>query len=231
MRLLLFLACVGWPVSLVAQTAASMRPAQTVRIRLEGRVPAAAIPTIDSLVQAAEVESLPAELLVQKAIEGGAKHVQPKYIVGAVRVNLDQLRRARNTLVEAGDHAPTTPEEVAALNAALKRGLSPSVVSQIVAALPAEPRGSAFHAVADLVAHGFDQDSAAGLILAAVEDGLRGERLLDVSGKAVLELQSGMTYTEALDAVRNALPDIPRPPDHSGHTGRPPQRATASPKP
>src|SRR5262245_2857864 len=117
MRLLLSLIGVVWSASLAAQTASSMRPAQSVRIRLEGRVPAAAIPAIDSLVQAADVESLPAELLIQKAIEGGAKHVDAKYIIGAVRVNLDQLRRARNTLVEAGDHAPTTPEEVAVLNA------------------------------------------------------------------------------------------------------------------
>src|SRR5262245_16326927 len=175
MRLVLLLLCVSWP--LTAQTAQALRPAESVRIRLEGRVPAAAIPAIDSLVQAAEIESLPADLLVQKAIEGGAKHVAPKTIVGAVRVNLDQLRRARNPLVEAGDHAPTTPEEVAVLNAALKRGLTPAVVSRIVAALPAEPRGSAFHAVADLVAHGFDQDSATNLILAASENGLRGERL------------------------------------------------------
>jgi len=226
MRLPLLLLCVGGP--LMAQTAQSIRPGESLRIRLEGRVPSAAIPAIDSLVEAAVAESLPAELLVQKAIEGGAKHVAPKYIVGAVRINLDQLRRARNTLVEAGDDPPTTPEEVAALNAALKRGLTPSTVSRIVAALPNEPRGPAFHAVADMVARGFDQDSATNLILAAADLGLRNERLLDVSGRAVLELQSGKTYNEALNSVEAELPDVPAPPERAYHAAPPVQRAPAA---
>ncbi|HUL02297.1 MAG TPA: hypothetical protein VLV16_03575 [Gemmatimonadales bacterium] len=226
MRWALLLLCVACP--LTAQTAQSMRPGESLSVRLEGRVPPAAIPAIDSLVEAAVAESLPAELLVQKAIEGGAKHVEAKYIVGAVRINLDQLRRARNTLVEAGDASPTTPEEVAALNAALKRGLTPSVVSRIVAALPAEPRGPAFHAVADLVERGFDQDSATNLILAAADHGLRNERLLDVSSRAVLELQSGKSYSDALNSVASELPDVPGPPEEpSQRATRPPQRVPA----
>ena len=44
--------------------------AQSVRGRLEGRVPSDVIPTIDSLVQAAAQEGLPTEPLIQKAIEG-----------------------------------------------------------------------------------------------------------------------------------------------------------------
>jgi hypothetical protein len=226
MRFTFLLLCVAGP--LTAQTAQSIRPAESLPLHLEGRVPAAAIPAIDTLVREAVAESLPAELLVQKAIEGGAKHVAPKYIVGAVRVNLDQLRRARNTLVEAGDDPPTTPDEVAALNAALKRGLTPSVVSRIVAALPAEPRAPAFHAVADLVARGFDQDSATNLILAAADLGLRNERLLDVSGRAVLELQSGKTYDQALASVEAELPNIPAPPERTYHAAPPAQRAPSA---
>lgn len=224
MKLVLFLLCGG--TTLAAQTAQSLRP--DLHLRLEGRVPAAAIPAIDSMVQAAVVESLPAELLVQKAIEGGAKKVSAKYIVGAVRVNLDQLRRARNTLLEAGDEPPTTPEEVAALNAALKRGLTPPIVTRIVAALPAEPRGPAFHAVADMVARGFDQDSAVNLILAAAHLGLHDERLLDVSSRAVLELQSGKTYTEAVTSVESQLPAVPAPRERAGHGTRLPPRAPAA---
>jgi len=219
MRLQLLLLCLASPMA-----------AQSVRARLEGRVPAEVIPTIDSLVQTAAAESLPAELLVQKAIEGGAKHVAPEYIVVAVRVNLDQLRRARNMLVDGGDKPPTTAEEVATLNTALKRGLAPPTVARIVEALPAEPRSAAFHAVADLVGHGFDQDSAADLILAAASMGLRGERLLDVADKAILELQSGRGYTEALGTVQSQLPQVSttKVPDPSGQAVRPVQQAPRS---
>ena len=52
---------------------ASPLAAQSVQARLEGRVPAASIPVIDSLVQVAAREDLPTDPLVQKAIEGGAK--------------------------------------------------------------------------------------------------------------------------------------------------------------
>ena len=69
--------------------------AQSVRSRLEGRVPEAAIPVVDSLVRQAAEEDLPTEPLVQKALEGGAKHVSPERIVAAVQVGLTQVRDAR----------------------------------------------------------------------------------------------------------------------------------------
>jgi hypothetical protein len=69
----------GFLVALVASPLA----AQSVRGRIEGRIPVAAIPTVDSLVQVAAQESLPTEPLVQKALEGGAKHVSATRIAAA----------------------------------------------------------------------------------------------------------------------------------------------------
>ena len=83
--------------------------AQSVAARLEGRMPAAAIPVVDSLVQVAAGEHLPTEPLVQKAIEGGAKRVSGERIVKAVELNLAQLRAARALLAGAGDTAPAPP--------------------------------------------------------------------------------------------------------------------------
>ncbi len=192
--------------------------AQSVRGRLEGRVPPASIPVLDSLVQVAAHEHLPTEPLLQKAIEGGAKQVSGERIVKAVVLNLDQLRRGQALLRRAGDTPPVTPGEVVTVVWALKRGLPDSVVEQVVAALPGEPRSSALHAIADLVVHRIPADSAAGLILEAVRQGVRGPRLLDVSGAAVQELQRGRTHAEALAVVRRELPNVPPPP--------PPARAT-----
>jgi hypothetical protein len=192
--------------------------AQSVRARLEGRVPAASIPIIDSLVRVAAHENLPTDPLVQKAIEGGAKRVSGERIVKAVVLNLDQLRAAQALLQRAGDKPPATPAEVVTVVAARKRGLAESQVERVVAALPDQPRGSALHAIADLVAHRFDADSATDIILEAVRKGVRGVRLLDVSSAAVQELQRGRTRTEALALVRQVLPNVPLPP--------PPARAT-----
>ncbi|HUL49555.1 MAG TPA: hypothetical protein VLT79_06020 [Gemmatimonadales bacterium] len=187
-------------------------PAQSVRARLEGRVPATSIPVIDSLIREAGREGLPTDLLVQKAIEGGAKHVSGERIVKAVELNIDQLRRAQALLVSAGDTPPVTPSEVAAVVWARKRGLDSMTVTQIVSAIPDERRGAALHAVADLVAHHFPADSAADLILAAVRQGMHGGRLLDVSYAAVQELQRGHSHSEALAMVQHQLPNVPAQP-------------------
>ena len=68
--------------------------AQSVRVRLEGRVPAAAMAIVDSLVQQATQEDLPTEPLVQKALEGGAKHVSAGRIV-AIEVVADPAKLRR----------------------------------------------------------------------------------------------------------------------------------------
>src|SRR2546427_406643 len=81
-----------------------------------------------------------------------------------------------------------------------------------MAAVPQEPGGSALHSVADLAAHGFDPDSSAGLIIDAARQGLRGERLLDVSTAVLHELQRGHSRAEALAVVRRELPNVPAPP-------------------
>src|SRR3989442_5408471 len=115
---------------------ASPLGAQSVRSRLEGRVPAVAIPTVDSLVQLATREDLPTEPLVQKALEGGAKHQPAVRIAAAAQAMLGQLRDARVLLVRAGDAPPATAAEVTTIYAALKRGLPAPVVQRILAGLP-----------------------------------------------------------------------------------------------
>src|SRR3989454_7805624 len=48
----------------------------------------------------------PTEPLIQKALEGGAKHVAEPRIVAAVQLSLGQLRDARDLLIRAGDQPP-----------------------------------------------------------------------------------------------------------------------------
>ena len=200
MRLVLVLALVAAPLA-----------AQSARPRLAGRVPSAALPAIDSLVAQAVVESLPSEPLVQKALEGGAKGIPADRLVNGVRRGLIQLRDARAILTRATP-AQSIPEgHIAVVAAALARGLSPSLVQRLLAAAPAEPPGPALHAAADLIAHGFNPDSATDLLLTAHEKGLRGVRLLDVAVAASHELQreGGRTPAQALERVRAMLPNVP----------------------
>src|SRR5438034_6908204 len=106
----------------LALVAASLA-AQTGAPRLAGRVPAAAVPAIDSIIATAVAESLPTEPLVQKALEGSAKNVPPDRLVSGVRRGLLQLRAARLIVAEAVPGQPVPDGHVAAVAAALARGL------------------------------------------------------------------------------------------------------------
>jgi hypothetical protein len=217
MKLFLLLLCAASPLT-----------GQSARASLEGRVPAPSVPALDSLIGLATRESLPTAPLIQKAIEGGAKRVPGDRIVGAVERDIDQLRQARVLLVRAGDAPPVTGAEVTAAASALKRGLSEPMVERVVAALPNQPRSPVYHAVADLLAHGFDPDSAADLILTAARDQVRGPHLLDVSGAAIQEVQRGRSRAQALARVRSQLPNVPTAPAPARSTVQSARRPTAS---
>jgi len=186
--------------------------AQGVRGRLAGRVPPAVVHAVDSIVSLARADGLPTEPLIQKALEGGAKHAPPRQIIAAVGDAANQLRVARALLELAVVSHPPEPAEVTAVAAALARGVETDQAERLSAALPGEPMGPALHAVADLVGHGFDQDASVQLIVDAAHSGLRGLRLLDVAAAAVQAVQRGGSPEAALDRVRAKLPDIPLPP-------------------
>lgn len=203
LTLSLVLACVAASSPLTAQSPTRL-----------ARVPDAARPAIDSLIAVAVAESLPTEPLVQKALEGSAKGVPPDRLVNGVRRGLLQLREARIIVARALPAGQAVPEgHVAAVAAALARGLNPSVVERLLAAAPSEPPAPALHATADLMAHGFNADSAADLLVEAHDKGLRGDRLLDVATAANHELQraGGRTQSDALAKVRAMLPNVPAP--------------------
>jgi hypothetical protein len=202
-KLALALALAAGPAHLVAQGGNGTT-------RLAGRVPPAALPAIDSLITAAAAESLPTEPLVQKALEGGAKHIPAERLVNGVRRGLLQLRQARAIVSRAVPGESPADSDVAAVAAALARGLSGPIVERLITVAPTEPPGPALHAAADLVAHHFDPDSAADLLVEAHNKGLRGVRLLDVAVAADHELQrpGGRTTSEALALVRAMLPNV-----------------------
>lgn len=186
--------------------------AQDPQTRLAGRVPAVALPALDSIIKRATDDGLPPEPLIQKALEGGAKRAEPGRIVHAVGAAANQLRSAQALLRRTGEPPPSDPAEITAVAAALSRGVSPPLAKRLAAALPGEPPGPALHAVGDLVGHGFAESSSVDLIVQAARHGLRGLRFLDVASAAVQELQRGQSHDIALARVRDFLPDIPPPP-------------------
>lgn len=179
--------------------------------RLRDRVPAEALPGVDSILASATAAGLPTEPLIEKALEGAAKRAPPDRIVSAVGADAERLRAA-HALVSRGGEVRPSASEVEAVAAALARGLDSSFAARLTSALPGEPPGPALHAVADMVGHGFPADSAVSLIVTAAGSGVRGMRLLDAAAAAILELQRGLSHAAAIEAVRHRLPDVPPPP-------------------
>lgn len=200
-------------LALALGLAAAPLTAQNGNSRLAGRVPPAALPAIDSIIATAVAESLPTEPLVQKALEGSAKNVPADRLVSGVRRGLLQLRAARAIVARAVPGQVPSEGHVAAVSAALARGLPAPIVERLLTVAPNEPPGPALHAAADLIAHRFDPDSAAELLVDAHNKGLRDGRLLDVAVAADHELQrrGGRSPSEALAHVRAMLPNVPFP--------------------
>ena len=187
-------------------------PQQNDGARLTGHVPQAALPGVHAIITRAEQDSLPTEPLVEKALEGGAKGASPEMIVTAVGAEESRLRTARDLLRGAGAPGPYHTAEIQSVSLALARGLPDRIVSKVLSAVSDSAPGFALHAVADLSAHGFAQDSAAALIVAALRTGLTGHRLLDVAAAADREVQRGSTRPQALAKVRAILPAVPAQP-------------------
>lgn len=196
--------------ALVPGTVCAQAPGVT---KLAGRIPREAVSAIDSLIAAAVAESLPTEPLVQKALEGSAKGIPADRLVNGVRRGLLQLRQARVLVGRALPGQPQPEGHVAAVAAALARGLPPPIAERMLTMSADEPPAPALHAAADLVAHRFNPDSAADLLVTAHSMGLHGERLLDVASAADQELQrgGGRMPSEALARVRAMLPNVPAP--------------------
>ncbi len=128
--------------------------------RLERRLDSATVAALDAVIDSARAVGLPAEPLVQRALEGAAKRAAPAQIVTAVRLLADELGIARTALGPA-----SAPAELVAAASALRAGVRPTDLT-----LLRRRRSSgltvSLAAVTDLVTSGVPPDSAAAAVLA-----------------------------------------------------------------
>jgi hypothetical protein len=115
---------------------------------------------VSAVVDSARSAGLPAEALIQRALEGATKGAPGARIVAAVRrltVDLGTARTALGTIASG-------PELEAGV-AALRAGATPQVLTQL-RTVRRPPLTMALSVVADLVASGVPADSAAAAVLA-----------------------------------------------------------------
>ncbi len=154
--------------AVLATTALSAWPApvQAQDPRLARRLPDDVRITIEAVIDSARARALPAEPLVDRALEGAAKGAGGDRIVAAVRRLAGELGVARDALGSASTNA-----ELVAGAAALRAGARPDDLRHLRQRRPDRPVTVAAGVLADLVAVGVPPDTAAAAVLALAGQG------------------------------------------------------------
>lgn len=154
--------------ALIALSGGSLAAQTSVRVRLEGRVPAVVVAVVDSIVAAVAARELPTELMIQKALEGGAKGVAPERIIVAVQLVGTRLAAAGAAIDRAGVGRTTAAVEAGAF--ALTAGLSGEDVSALARGASEDPP-QALRVAAVLAALGVPAAETVALVTATVSAG------------------------------------------------------------
>jgi hypothetical protein len=146
------------PAVMVLALMAGRADAQDARLaRLDRRVQA----EVGALLDSARSLGIPAEPVVDKALEGAAKRAPNERIIVVVRSRFRELVAARAALGSGAMDA-----ELIAAADALHAGASPSVITTLRSRRPGAPLTIPLAVLADLIARGVPADTASSAVLA-----------------------------------------------------------------
>ncbi len=182
-------------LTLLALGAASPLSAQDPR--LAGRLPASVARVVQQLVDSAVRAALPAEPLVQKALEGESKGADSATIVRAVFALEGRLGTARRSL---GGGA--TDAELVAGAAALRSGASPATLAALHDLRPGQRLVVPLSVLADLLVAGVPPERA--------WNSLREVARTGANDAAFLSLRDRLT--EGAQPAGGLPPEVQRPP-------------------
>lgn len=128
--------------------------------RLERRLDSATFHAVSAVIDSADRLGLPVEAMVQRALEGAAKHASSAQIVAAVRRLGQDLGIARDALGAASSEA-----EIVAAASALRAGVRVADLTRL-RQRRAQTLTVALATLADLVTSGVPPDSAAAAVIA-----------------------------------------------------------------
>jgi len=128
--------------------------------RLEHRLDSTTLAAVGALMDSARSAGLPVEPLVQRALEGTAKHAEPDRIIAAVRRLAGELGVARASLGRE-----SSPAELDAGASALRAGVRSEDLT-LLRQRRTQSLTVALAALTDLVTGGVPPDSAAAAVLA-----------------------------------------------------------------
>ncbi len=154
--------------------------------RLSGRVPPAVQAELIVVIDSAIAFGLPADALVQKALEGATKRAEASRILSAVRTLARELAVARQAI---GTDA--TDADLVAAASALHAGISPDILRRLRRDRPKQPLTIALGLVNELIARGVSASQSMGTVLALIERGVRDEALVAFGREVERDIGSG----------------------------------------
>ena len=147
----------GAAVTVLALVAARVDAQDPRLARLDRRVQA----EVSALLDSARSLGIPAEPVVDKALEGAAKRAPSERIINVVRTRFGELVAARVAL----GSGPIDAEVIAAADA-LHAGASAEVITTLRTRRPGVPLTIPLAVLADLIARGVPADTASSAVLA-----------------------------------------------------------------
>lgn len=144
-----------------------------LRARLDGRLDGRTRAAVERVLDSAYIAGIPAEPLVDKALEGASKRASGEAIVRAVRTLAVDLTAARQVL-----GAGSLPSELAAGAAAVRAGIDGAALRSLRRDRPGQPLTVPLSVLTDLVASGVPAEGAARTVLTLTKAGLVDEQLV-----------------------------------------------------
>jgi hypothetical protein len=148
---------------------ASLASAQTAPMaRLSKELDPATRAAVVAIVDSARVARLPADILVNKALEGAGKGADGPRIVAAVRALAGELRQSRDALGRT-----SRPDEITAGAHALHAGVAPADLGKLRRAAVGRLLVTPLTVLTDLVSRGVPAATASSAMVRLARAGLR----------------------------------------------------------
>jgi hypothetical protein len=161
---------------------------------------------IQAQVDTAHAASLPAEPLIQKALEGRGKGAPPERIVAAVRAVRLSLLAARDVLGHGAE-----PLELTAAANALRAGATSETVGEMRRARPGSLK-IPLDVLADLIARGIPTARAGAAVVRLVQQGTADRDLQLLRDRIDQDIRGGTAPAMALERRLVGIPPAGPPP-------------------
>ena len=169
--------------------------------KLANRFPPATEATLRTLVDSAHRMGIPAEPLVQRALEGASHGADPARVVAAVRGLVNRLDVARQALGTSATEA-----ELLAASGALYLGIPPDTLVRLRRRHASGGLALPLVVLADMIRQGVPKDTATAVILSLSDAGVADESYRALRQAVLLDIRSGVPpATAAAMRARDVL--------------------------